>query len=139
MNISLKDTIVKQGAEIQIVVELTNTSAGRILLWRSRSGPPPYTIRVLDREGRGAPMTAKGRAFQRGEAVIRENGKIVRAFPGGGEQVAIEPNETVKDSVSIDDQFDISQPGTYAVQLERVDPVTKALSKSNIVSLTVVK
>jgi hypothetical protein len=137
MSISLKERTVKPGSEVQVAVELTNGSTERIWLWRSRTGPPPYTIKLLDREGKGAALTAKGRAFQKGEAVIRENGRIVRAFPGSGEQASVAPGETVKDSVSIDDQFDLTQPGTYTIQLERIDPVTELLVKSNSVTLTV--
>ena len=137
MSISLKESTVKPGSEVQVAVELTNTSTERIWLWRSRSGPPPYTIKLLDREGKGAAVTAKGRAFQKGEAIIRENGRVVRAFPGGGEQVSAAPGETVKDWVSVDDQFDLTQPGIYTIQLERVDLITKLLVKSNALTFTV--
>lgn len=137
MSISLKDSTVKPGSDVQVGIELTNTSTEPISLWRSRSGPPPYTIRVLDRQARSAGLTAKGKAFQKGEAVIRENGRIVRAFPGSGSQVSIAPGETAKDSVFIDDQFDLTQPGTYTIQLERVDPASRVLVKSNVVTLMV--
>jgi hypothetical protein len=137
MSISLKDSTVKPGSEVALGIELTNTSTKAISLWRSRSGPPPYAIKILDRQARSASLTAKGKAFQNGEAVIRENGRIVRAFPGSGTQVSIAPGETAKDSIYIDDQFDLTQPGTYTIQLERVDPASKVGVKSNTVTLTV--
>lgn len=137
MRIHLKDDTVKRGSEVQVWVELTNISTEPIWLWRSRTGPPPYTIKIADRQGRPASLTAKGRAFQKGKAVILESGRIVRAFPGSGAQVSIVPGETVQDSVNIDEQFDLTQPGTYTIQLERVDPVTKVRVKSNAVTMTV--
>jgi hypothetical protein len=39
--------------------------------------------------------------------------------------------------VDLDERFDLSKPGSYTVQLERLDPATKLTVKSNIVTLTV--
>jgi hypothetical protein len=137
MRISIKDGTAKVGTEIQITVGLTNTSAGQIELWRAYSGPPPYTVLVLDHAGKAAALTPVGIAFQKGEAAVRENGKVVRVFPSNGTLVRIAPGETATDAIAIQRQFDLSQPGTYTVQLERTDHATNLLVKSNAVSLTI--
>jgi hypothetical protein len=137
MNISLKNGTVRPSSEVPITVELTNTSGAQIELWRARTGPPPYTVEVFDRAGKAAPLTAVGSAFRKGEAAVRENGKAVRVFPGGGSFIKIAPGETVKDWLFIENQFDLSPPGTYSIQLERIDPATKLPVKSNTVTLTV--
>lgn len=140
MSIKLKESSVRANSQVSVVVELTNTSTERIWLWRARSGPPPYTVRVLDHEGKAGVLTAEGKAFQSGESVVRDDrGKIARAFPGGGEQVAVSPGESVADSISIGDLFDLGQPGEYTIQIERVNPVTNLLARSNVIILTVHK
>jgi hypothetical protein len=137
MSISLKDGTVKRGSEISVAVDLTNTSGTEIQLWRARSGPPPYKVQVFDHTGKAAVLTPTGNAFRKGEASVQEKGKVVRVFPGTGSFVRIAPGETTKDLVPIENQFDLSEPGTYNVQLERVDPVTKLLVKSKVVTLIV--
>jgi hypothetical protein len=136
MVISLKDEAVKPGSEVQVLVDLTNTSAGRISVWRSRTGPPPYIIKVLDHAGKGVQPKLPGAATQDEKANMRDD-KPPRAVAGTGSSVTLTPGETIKDAVSIGNQFDLSQPGAYKIQFERPDPATKLLVKSNIVTLTV--
>jgi hypothetical protein len=134
MRINLKDGTVKPGSEVQVMVELTNTSAGNISLWRSRTGPSPYTIRVVDPAGKAL---ATRDAIRNGKAGLGSDNKPPRAVVGTGSSVTIAPDETKKDAVSIEDQFDLSQPGAYEIQFERIDPSTKLVVKSNIVTLTI--
>lgn len=138
MNISLTSATVKPGDEVQVIVSLTNTSKEGISLWRARRGPPLYSIEVLDRAGKPAPLTPLGIAFRRGDLVIREQGKPQRIIPGGsGAFAAIAPGETAKDVFLLSQQVDLSQPGEYMIQLVRADPATKVLVKSNAVTLKV--
>lgn len=138
INISFTSETVKPGAEVQVSVNVTNTSAEPISLWRARTGPPPYTVEVFDRAGKGARLTPVGAAFRRGDLVIREQGKPQRIIPdGSGAFVAIAPGETAKDVVLLSQQVDLRQPGAYRIRLERVDPATKVRVKSNTLTLTV--
>lgn len=139
MNISLMAETVKPGSEVFIIVDLTNTSAKPITLWRPRTGPPVYIAEVLDRAGKPAPLTAMGRAFQKGDRTyIPEKGGPMRSLGAGtGSSLRIEPGETIKDAVAIQRQVDLSRPGEYKIRLERTDPTTKVLVKSNAVTLTV--
>ncbi len=136
MSISLKDGTVKPGAEVQVAVDLTNTSGAPIQLWHARSGRASYTVQALDRDGKAAPLTALERVF-RGEAAEQEKGKPMRVRTGGGYFMTIAPGETAKDAIIIQDQVDLSQPGAYTIQLERIDPATNLPLKSNTVTLTV--
>lgn len=137
MSLKLNESTATVHSEVRAKVEITNTSAERIWLWQSRSGVSQYLVRAVGRDGKSAQLTAKGKAFQKGEGVLRENGKVVRVFPGSGRQVCLEPGETMKDEVFLDDLIDLSQPGTYTVEVERVDSATKVLVKANAVTLIV--
>jgi hypothetical protein len=136
MKISLRDENVKPGSEIMVNVELTNTSASEIALVRIYTGPPPYTVYVFDREGKEAPSAPFGSALRKGETAMRQNGKVRNFGAASGGPVRIAPGKTAKDGVTIERMFEFA-PGTYTVRLERVDPYTKLLVKSNTVTLTV--
>jgi hypothetical protein len=136
MHISLIDKSVKPGAEVQVLVDLTNISSSPIQLWHARSGRAPYTVQALDRAGKAAPLTSRERVF-RGEVVVQEKDKPTRIWPGGGYLMTIAPGETGKDVISIEDQVELRQPGEYKIQLERVDLTTKVPVKSNTVILIV--
>lgn len=137
MRIRLVQNSVKPGAEVQVVVDITNTSDSPIHLVRAKSTRAPYNVRALDSAGKAAPLTVQERMF-RGEAVAQDKGKPMRIRVGSGYVMTIAPGETAKDTIIIHDQVDLSQPGEYTIQLERVDPKTKIPVKSNTVTLTVV-
>lgn len=136
MRITLMQDAVKPGAEVQVVVDLTNTSGATIYFWHARSGRASYNVRALDRTGKEAPLTVIERVF-RGEAVEQEKGKPMRIRRGSGYTMTIAPGETAKESIIIQDQVNLSKPGEYTIQLNRMDRATKILVKSNTVTLTV--
>jgi hypothetical protein len=140
MSISLAEKTVKPGSEVWGIVDLTNTSAERLWLWRPRTGAPVYTVEVVDRAGKAVPMTAMGRALRKGDRTYAsEKGGPMRSLGANtGSSVGIEPGDTVKDAIAIQQQVDLSQPGEYTIRLERVDPATKVAVKSNTVTLKVV-
>lgn len=137
MNISLKPAIVKPGVEVLAEVELMNTTGAPITLFRARRGRYPYDVQVWDRAGKAAPLWDHERAH-RGEPVVRDSSKPIRIMLGGGTSVTVAPGETLKDFVPLQTQVDLSQPGQYTVRLDRLDPATKMIVKSNKVTLTVV-
>lgn len=127
MRAAMPHGTVRPGAEVWVVISL----------WHARSGRAPYTVHVLDQAAKPVPLRALERVF-RGEAAPQEKGKPMRIRTGSGYSMKIAPGETAKDEIVIQDQVDLSQPGEYTIQLERVDPATKVLVKSNKVTLTVV-
>lgn len=136
MSIHLVQNTVKPGAEVQVIVELTNISDAPIHLVHAKSARAPYNVRAIDGSGKSVPLTDEERAL-RGEAVAQEKRKPMRIRIGGGYVRTIGAGETAKDPIIIQDQVDLNQPGEYTIQLERVDPVTKIIVKSNTVTLTV--
>ena len=50
---------------------------------------------------------------------------------------ALQPGQTVEDAALISDAYDLSRPGQYFIQASRADPETGDISKSNVVSITV--
>ena len=136
MSISLVHGTVKPGSEVPVTVEATNTSAGPFDFIIARGGASLYTIQVFDSAGKAVPLTPFGAALQRGR-YLHEEGKPPRVLVGSAGGHTIAPGETAKDMVDLDERFDLSKPGSYTVQLERLDPATKLTVKSNIVTLTV--
>ena len=136
MNIRLQHETVKAGAEVVVLIELTNTSDSEIELYRARKGWHSYTIKVLD-SGKNAPaLTAFGKAL-RGELLKREGDKVPGIIVGSGFGLSIAPGQTREDSLYLNSEFDLSRPGVYTIQLERngtglqsVDPATKVVGSA---------
>lgn len=141
MSIGLAEKTVKIGSEVWVIVDLTNTSSGKIRLWQPRTGAPVYTVDVVNQGGRAVPMTALGRALRKRDQTYapKEGGPVRTLGANTGSSVTIEPGETVKDKVTVQDQVDLSAPGEYQIRLERVDPMTQIPVRSNAVTLVVVK
>lgn len=141
MSVRLKDGQVKPGSEIMVNIDLTNTSDAQTELWHAISGPTPYKVLVLDHAGKAVRLTPMGIAFGKGAAGWREKGEngeeVVHMVPTNGAPFRIAPGGVAKDALDIQDLFDFSQPGTYTIRLERIDPATKLLVKSNTVTLTI--
>jgi len=141
ISIGLAEKTVKIGSEVWVIVDLANTSSEKIRLWHPRTGAPVYTVDVVNHGGKAVPMTALGRAVRkRDQTYAPEKGGPARTLGANtGSSVTIEPGETVKEKVTVQDQVDLSEPGEYQIRLERVDPMTKIPVRSNAVTLIVVK
>jgi hypothetical protein len=140
---------IESGFEVLVAVDLTNTSAELIGPERVYPFLPSYRMRVSDRSGEPAPLTCLGKLLGK----VRKREPFAKGDPclsdaqasqffgthliGNSRFFSIQPGKTVRDWVSISDEFDLSQPGTYTIQLERFDPGTKLAVKSNTIALTV--
>ena len=49
----------------------------------------------------------------------------------------LNPGESLKDSISISKMYDMTKPGKYQVQVQRTDPESKVIVKSNTIGITV--
>jgi hypothetical protein len=140
INIGLRQSTVGPGAEIRISVELTNVSRKEIQVLRVGSGPPQYTFKVLDQFGKAAPLTPLGEAMVNGRLCYKARDGETRCIVGSSiSQNRIAPGDKWTDEFLLSQYVDLSEPGQYAVRLERTDPHTKLLVESNSVSLTVAK
>lgn len=86
---------------------------------------------MLDVNGKSAPETKYQRVLRGKEsppmAPLIESGVMGSLAPG----------ETAKDAMIVNKFFDLSKPGTCAIQVTLSDPVSKATAKSNIIRVTV--
>jgi hypothetical protein len=138
MDIRFQHDTVKAGAEVVLLIALTNATASKIELYRATTGHHPYTIRLLDSKAKVPPLTAFGKAL-RGEPLLREGSKVPGIILDQGFWLTIAAGQTREDRLYLFEEFDLSQPGVYTVQLERIDPATKIVVKSNADTLTVSK
>jgi len=139
MTISLRQTTVKPGSEVNVGVDLTNISGKPISIYLSRSGKKPYAFSVVDATGKSARLTPLGRAIQaEGDVVRDENGRPTR-FLGShtGGWVAVAPGGTLHDDMPLSNSVDLGQPGEYKIRLQRTDPATRLTVTSNTVTLIV--
>ncbi len=60
---------------------------------------------------------------------------LVVTYSGGPRSV--KPRETLADVIQLDKLYDLSKPDKYAIQVERIDDDTKAIVKSNKLTVTV--
>jgi len=126
---------LKAGAELRLLVTLTNTSARSIVFGRS-PGPIPeegfrYEIDVRDALGRPAPPSV----------YVRElTGKITDNWSSNLSRT-LEPGESFVDEVTVTRFYDLSQPGKYTISVARpIEPwqnLGKGSVKSNAVTVAV--
>jgi len=97
---------------------------------RDASGMPTGKTRLYrqmtgDRTGKDAPASADPGVFA----------PLGRAGPPG----PVQPLESTRRGFDLTTLFDITQPGKYTIQAQEADPMTGAIIKSNVFTLTVEK
>jgi|tagenome__1003787_1003787.scaffolds.fasta_scaffold18941475_1 hypothetical protein len=124
----LPQQTVKAGSKVYVKIHLKNEkNEKRGMEVRGRTDRN-FSYEVRDQNGKRPPLTELGRQ-------IIEN----YPYPMGGSitQYSFEPGEAKEESCEITSLFDLSQPGNYTIQVQRWDPDSKAVVKSNVVALTV--
>ncbi len=134
--ISTPQTEFKLGVPVTVDVVLQNTSNSDIAV--SKANAPKgraeltFDVDVLDGSGRRAPYTKYGR-------------RLVGEDPTEGvymssQSIELKPNETLTDSVNLDQIYDLSRPGQYIVQVRKVTGKKGAKSQSvisNAIKITI--
>jgi hypothetical protein len=119
---------------VALKITLTNISDHEIKLARAvreDQGESNHDVIVKDDGGNLAPRKKPVREGK------NEAEREINALPMGSEIVfALQPGESLKDGIVLSRMYDFSQPGKYTVQVERYDYVTKAVVKSNTISVT---
>ena len=129
--ISTVEDTSKAGSRIIVDVSLTDTSSGRVLL-PSGGGEdilPLYTIQVRRKDGAPVPDS---------QLVLAQKRESAKPLPAGIFRVdnysrimgELQPGQTAKQRVVLNDLYDLSQPGDYVVQAERIEPANGAIMKS---------
>lgn len=123
---------IKAGANLDLLVTVTNTSARKIAFIVS-PGPLPedgwqYEITVRDSLGRPAPPSA----------YVRNLDKRLPLYPGGstvGRTLA--PGESFVDEVDVTMLYDLSRPGKYTISVSRDFPPRQNLGEGRVLSNTI--
>jgi hypothetical protein len=126
----VEKTPVKLGTDVRISITVTNTSKEKVVFLKS-PGPTHagnwYDIVVSNTSGRSITKT-----------------RVKRILDGGGNvagsNIALNllPGDSVKEEAALNDLYELTTPGTYAVEVDRpfpdLHPVAKI--KSNQISIT---
>ncbi len=140
LTIGAVKSVVKVRSKIRLQIELKNTSDHDIELtavpWGKEDHPELEGFRpiVTDSQGKPAPLTKWGRlVFGRSEPSdnVSLSLNAVTTFP-------LAPGKIYKSEILLSDLYDLSLPGTYAVEIPRYDNHTKQEMKSNAVTVSVV-
>jgi hypothetical protein len=138
--ISMKDSQLSVGAEARVSVVVTNVSdhaiavVHRLKLGEGRTGEGSFAVYVRDMEGHLVPETKYGHKLRTGED---PPGEPMMGVSGSASLGGIPPGEADKSAVTLNNLYDLTQPGTYTVQVQRLDK-NKVLVKSNTLTFTMV-
>ena len=135
LSISTPEKVVRLGTELKVKIRLTNTSKEEIYISREKSdelGEFNYGVEVRDLQGKKQKETKYFRKLQTDEDLPGEYSIIVSS-PW---QFKLNPGESLEDGVIINKLFNISEPGKYAIQVERLDEQVKTKVKSNKMMVT---
>ncbi len=128
----------KAGSDVRIEIVVTNVSRRDITVSRSNGEGQAelsgYTAEVRDRKAHLISETTYGRGLRGEES--SSAGPIVSitsdlVYP-------LQPNQQLKDVLIVNKLRDMSQPGVYVVQVQRTDPDSGILVKSNKITVRVV-
>ncbi len=111
--------------------------------WKS-ADPIRVDVTVVNLTNRRLHLTSSQSAWERGEIIVRDgSGNVVPPIQNPGlvkpsaTSIFVEPSKNLKESFNISRQFDLTRPGQYSFQVEKEDPTTKTLVKSNTLVLTI--
>jgi hypothetical protein len=123
ITISSPHIVVKAGSDVYVDIRMTNTSTADV--YYAVGAGPVFQIEVHDTQGKRAPEGPLGFRAHRPRAISR---LIART---------LKPGETYEVKGSLNSLYDLSNPGTYVIQAQRMDPQSKVLVNSNTISVTV--
>jgi hypothetical protein len=131
VRIRLEPDVVKAKSEIRVKTTVVNNSNGKISLERSPEDMAEleFQVDVRDNQGNPAHLTEYGRQ------VIKQEGiPLVTHFAG---YTVLHPGGTLKCDVVITRLYDLTQPGKYTIQVQRIEDALKMIVKSNTITVTV--
>ncbi len=136
--ITVPQSLVKPGSEIEMRVVLTNVASHDIRIPQENGARAEfaYTITVKDHDGNAPPETEYFAAVK-GKNVTKP-GKLTLVVTDSYGLHSVKPGANMTDSVDLNKLYDLSQPGKYAIQVERIDDVSKTVVKSSSITITVV-
>ena len=129
VTISTPNPTIKVGSDLKIDIALTNTSD------ESLSGTPNGTLKVHDSNGKAVSEVQEPKPEV--ETVLKDGSRVptVRVLQGSHQIQTMLPGTTY-DELIANKYFDLSKPGTYAIQLS--ESFHGFVVNSNTVTVTVV-
>jgi hypothetical protein len=132
LSITLKpsaSTLLGRSGHVDILVNLQNTS-GHTLEIKDGNVEGLYFVDVRDSSGNQVPLTELGNSLYAGTKVFGE---------GVFRKAMLQPGEAIQKYVSVERIYNLSQPGTYSIQLTREidDQSGPHYIRSNTVSVPV--
>jgi hypothetical protein len=155
ITISAKQGVVQAGSEIAFTVSLKNVSDHQIAIYvenRRAAELEGYLIEVRDAEGRiqrtshyywslgrfGGGMRPPA-LVPRGSEQDYSDNRADGPDEGSGANAGLWPGRSNEARFDLNKLYAPLQPGKYTVQVQRIDPESKAAVKSNVVTLEVIK
>jgi hypothetical protein len=127
----------KLGDQIEVLIHLTNTSDKDVFLTGAcapKADLNGFRVDVKDAQGKVAPETNVLR-WLRGEPVSRPEEPSTWSGPSCG---TVPPKQFSNSAFILNRFYDLSQPGKYTIQVQRIDPTSKMTVKSNTITVTIV-
>jgi hypothetical protein len=130
IKIVARHDVVRTGSDVSVVVLLTNIANHELhytTVDDDMFGDNGYVPKILDDAGKPVPLTKYGQMIA--------NRTYLQGRRG---QVGVQPGETtVPHEISLSELYDLTRPGKYTIQMERMDKDAKVRVKSNIITVTV--
>ncbi len=138
ITISTAKGTVKSGSDVTVEVIFTNTSKANIVFAsgakREDQGELDYTVHVRDSSSARAPETKRGHLLRTGED---SPGGETYLIISSTMNIDVPPGGTVKREILLNRLYDLSKPGKYTIQVERIIGASAVLTKSNVLTITV--
>jgi len=134
LTIGTRNPTVRLGSPIQVTITLENVSSGELGLNVVSPAERQFNVIVIDTKGVPLPLTEFGHAV-RGDsgAGIGGNGGVGTIRPGWG----MKPGEKRKVEILVNNSYEFKTPGQYDIRVEKTDPKSKAVVRSNTLTVTV--
>jgi len=120
----------RPGSPVELMVTLTNRSVGEIVI-RDRNRWCDYELEVRDNSGQRPSETSYKRE-------LKCNNKFV-VTTGKNSIRTLKPRESYSDLMIVNQQYDLSRPGKYTIQVSRAIPqeLGGGNVESNVIGFTV--
>jgi hypothetical protein len=131
ISITISQNTIRTGANLQLQIKVKNISDHDLSLFVpfDETGiAQMFDVNVRDSAGASVPETAVG---------MHVHGKTAEPPLISGPVKTISPGKEIDRNTDLTRIFDLAKPGTYTVQVTRMDFDQKVLVKSNIITITV--
>jgi hypothetical protein len=98
-----------------VVVEITITNSSDRPIGMEAMGISPYVVIVRGGNGVPAPETEMGRSLEQ-----RQRERIAPGWVGNRFGVTLQPGQAVHEKCVVSEQYVMTVPGRYSIQLERL-------------------